>query len=103
MHSSLATVLVALTSLQTIVAAPHRPTGPRYLNSLAQSNGKLWFGTAADLPNLDGTAEQEDKEYLRILENIKNFREITPANAMKVKPKRLAASIIPRENISDEL
>ncbi|KAH8765166.1 penicillium Canescens endo-1,4-beta-xylanase Xyle [Hyaloscypha finlandica] len=51
-----------------------------YLNDLAQDNGKLWFGTAADIP---GTAEQTDKDYLRILTNPKNFGEITPANMMK--------------------
>jgi endo-1,4-beta-xylanase len=81
MHSSLTTVLVALSSLKTVLSLPHRPTGPRYLNDLAQDHGKLWFGTAADLP---GTAEQTDNEYLRILTNPKNFGEITPANYMKV-------------------
>lgn len=81
MRSSLATILVALASLQTAISAPHRPTGPRYLNDLAQGNGKLWFGTAADIP---GTGEQTDKDYLRILTNPKNFGEITPANMMKV-------------------
>lgn len=81
MHSFLATILVALASLQTAISAPHRPTGPRYLNDLARDNGKLWFGTAADIP---GTAEQTDKDYLRILTNPKNFGEITPANMMKV-------------------
>ncbi|PMD15866.1 glycoside hydrolase family 10 protein [Hyaloscypha hepaticicola] len=80
MHSSLVTFLLAFSALKIAAAAPHRPTGPRYLNSLAQDNGKLWFGTAADIP---GTAEQTDKEYLRILENPKNFGEITPANMMK--------------------
>jgi endo-1,4-beta-xylanase len=90
MHSSFATVLLALASLKTAIAAPnqirtdqkHRPTGPRYLNDLAQANGKLWFGTAADIP---GTAEQTDKEYLRILTSSRNFGEITPANMMKVR------------------
>ncbi len=82
MHSSLVNSLLAFSTLKTAAAAPHRPTGPRYLNSLAQDNGKLWFGTAADIP---GTAEQTDKEYLRILENPKKFGEITPANMMKVR------------------
>jgi endo-1,4-beta-xylanase len=82
MHSSLVTSLLAFSTLKTAAAAPRRPTGPRYLNSLAQDNGKLWLGTAADIP---GTAEQTDKEYLRILENPKNFGEITPANMMKVR------------------
>jgi len=82
MHSSLATVLVALTFCLTVMSAPQPPTPPPYLNSLAQGAGKLWFGTAADIP---GTAEQTDPDYLRILENPGNFGEITPANIMKVR------------------
>ncbi|KAN0120215.1 glycoside hydrolase family 10 protein [Hyaloscypha variabilis] len=62
------------------MSAPQPPTPPPYLNSLAQGAGKLWFGTAADIP---GTAEQTDPDYLRILENPGNFGEITPANIMK--------------------
>ncbi len=81
MHSSFATAVVALASLKTALSAPHRPTGPRYLNDLAQDQGKLWFGTAADIP---GTAEQTDNDYLRILTSNRNFGEITPANMMKV-------------------
>jgi endo-1,4-beta-xylanase len=49
------------------------------LNTLAQRGGKLWFGTAADIP---GTAETTDTAYLKVLQS--NFGEITPANAMKV-------------------
>lgn len=64
-------------------AAPHQshpqPQVEHGLNALAQSHGKLWFGTAADIP---GTAETTDPAYLKVLQ--KNFGEITPANAMKV-------------------
>jgi endo-1,4-beta-xylanase len=49
------------------------------LNALAQHRGKLWFGTAADIP---GTSETTDSAYLNVLR--KNFGEMTPANAMKV-------------------
>ncbi|KAJ5635839.1 Endo-1-4-beta-xylanase D [Penicillium longicatenatum] len=63
-------------------AAPHQshsqPKSNVDLNTLAQRAGKLWFGTAADIP---GTAETTDQAYLKILRQ--NFGEITPANAMK--------------------
>lgn len=64
-------------------AAPHqshsRSNGNVDLNALAQRAGKLWFGTAADIP---GTAETTDTAYLKVLQQ--NFGEMTPANAMKV-------------------
>lgn len=50
------------------------------LNSLARSHGKLWFGTAADIPG----PEQQDNGYMDILTEAGNFGEITPANYMKV-------------------
>lgn len=53
---------------------------PPRLNNLAVKAGKLWFGTAADIP---GTAETTDAAYLKLLKE--NFGEVTPANAMKVQ------------------
>lgn len=53
---------------------------PPYLNSLAQKEGKLWFGTASDIPG----PEQSDVEYMTILNDTNIFGEITPANYMKV-------------------
>jgi hypothetical protein len=50
MHSSVVIVLLALSSLNTVIAAPHSPTRSRYLNNFAQDYRKLWFGTAAGLP-----------------------------------------------------
>ncbi|KAJ5753765.1 Glycoside hydrolase superfamily [Penicillium nucicola] len=60
-------------------AAPHAQdhTGAG-LNALAQSQGKQWFGSAADIP---GTAETTDAAYLKILRH--EFGELTPANALK--------------------
>ena len=50
------------------------------LNEAAQKIGKLWFGTAADLP---GTTEDTDKYYMKEFNNTLDFGEATPANTMK--------------------
>ncbi|KAJ5144683.1 Endo-1-4-beta-xylanase D [Penicillium atrosanguineum] len=76
--------IIAATALLACLshAAPHQshsqPKGDIDLNSIAQRHGKLWVGTAADIP---GTAETTDAAYLKVLQ--KNFGEMTPANAMK--------------------
>ena len=57
------------------------------LNKAAKKAGKMFFGTAADIP---GTAEDEDVYYLRAFNNAKDFGEATPANAMKVRHKYLS-------------
>ncbi|KAE8447270.1 hypothetical protein EG329_010964 [Mollisiaceae sp. DMI_Dod_QoI] len=97
MHSfPLAATAVALALLQPASSSPCAPetssttsttssatassTALPYLNELAQQQGKLWFGTAADIPD---TAEASDPAYLQILENGKIFGEMTPANVMK--------------------
>ena len=51
------------------------------LNDYAKAAGKLYFGTAADIP---GTAEIIDTYYLAELNERKDWGQITPANAMKV-------------------
>lgn len=56
-------------------------TASPYLNDLAQSQGKLWFGTAADIP---GTGEDTNQEYQTILNDTDIFGQLTPANSMKV-------------------
>ena len=91
MRSYSTTAVVALALLQPTTASPwgksHPPPpspsvcGP-YLNELAQEHGKLWFGTAADIP---GTNETSDLAYMAIATNEKIFGELTPANMMKVK------------------
>lgn len=53
---------------------------PPYLNLLAKAKGKLWFGTATDIPGV----EQQDQEYMSILNDSKIFGQLTPANSMKV-------------------
>ncbi|KAF9884636.1 hypothetical protein FE257_001389 [Aspergillus nanangensis] len=73
MRLSIVTALLVGSSL----AAPHHEKGLS-LNTLAQRRGKLWFGTAADIPH---TAETTDTAYLDILK--KQFGEMTPANALK--------------------
>lgn len=50
------------------------------LNDAARALGKLFFGTAADIP---GTNETTDKYYLKEFNNRHDFGEATPANAMK--------------------
>jgi hypothetical protein len=87
MYSSLTTALILFAFLKTAASIPHgsppstsNPTGPPYLNELAQKHGKLWFGTAADIPG----PEQQDEGYMSILNDTKIFGEITPANYMKV-------------------
>ena len=55
-------------------------TGAPYLNQLIQAKGKLWLGSATDIPG----AEQQDKEYMTILNNTKLFGQLSPANSMKV-------------------
>lgn len=51
------------------------------LNDAAKRAGKLWFGTAADIP---GTNETTDPYYLKEFNNAHDFGEATPANIMKV-------------------
>jgi endo-1,4-beta-xylanase len=90
MHSYSTAAVAALTLLQPATAWPwHKPSppkecdsGPPYLNELAQQHGKLWFGTAADIP---GTNETSDAGYMAIVTNEKIFGELTPANMMKVR------------------
>ena len=50
------------------------------LNDAAKAAGKLWFGTAADIP---GTGEAQDPYYLAEFDNVHDFGEATPANIMK--------------------
>ncbi len=64
-------------------ASPPKTSSLPNLNALAQRAGKLWFGTAADIP---GTDETTDAAYLKLLKE--NFGEVTPANALKVRLDR---------------
>lgn len=55
-------------------------TGKTGLNDYAKKAGKLYFGTAADVP---GTNETTDKYYRAELANRDDWGQVTPANAMK--------------------
>lgn len=51
------------------------------LNDAAKEAGKLWFGTAADIP---ATGEADDLYYMAEFNNTHDFGGATPANIMKV-------------------
>ena len=55
-------------------------TGTKGLNDYAQETGKVYFGTAADIPG----PEQQDDAYMEQLNNTHDFGQLTPANYMKV-------------------
>jgi endo-1,4-beta-xylanase len=55
-------------------------TGRKGLNDYAKKAGKLYFGTAADVP---GTNETTDRYYRAELANKDDWGQVTPANAMK--------------------
>lgn len=59
------------------------------LNDAAKAAGKLWFGTAADIP---GTGELGDSYYMAEFNNTHDFGEATPANIMKVSLARSPTS-----------
>lgn len=87
-----AVATLAIIQAGSVGALPQRPppsSGP-YLNQLAQQHGKLWLGTAADIPD---TIQTTDEAYLAILLNDKNFGEFTPANEMKVSGQKLFRSV----------
>lgn len=56
-------------------------TGKCGLNDAAKKAGKIWFGTAADIPG----PETSDKYYMKEFNNTHDFGEATPANIMKVR------------------
>ena len=82
MQFLLATASAAFALLQTATALPATSSLPS-LNVLAKQQHKLWFGTAADIPQTNENVEQTDAAYLSILTNPNIFGEMTPANIMK--------------------
>lgn len=84
MRASLASLALAVGLAAAAPGWGKDPNPPPYLNSLAQKAGKLWFGTAADIPG----PEQSDVNYMTILNDTKIFGEVTPANYMKVQETR---------------
>jgi hypothetical protein len=73
-----ALVMTLLTSVSSSPSLRGLTSGAK-LNTLAQENGKIWFGTAADIPG----PEQEDLDYMTILNDTGIFGQLTPANYMK--------------------
>ncbi|KXT15736.1 hypothetical protein AC579_1539 [Pseudocercospora musae] len=63
------------------LASPKPPDRHHGLNLAAKAAGKLWFGTAADIPGPAG--EQQDPYYMKQLLHYKDFGEVTPGNSMK--------------------
>jgi endo-1,4-beta-xylanase len=49
------------------------------LNELARKAGKLYFGTALDNVNIGA-----DERYMKILNDTREFGQLTPANGQKV-------------------
>ena len=82
MQFSLAVASATFSVLQTATALPASSSLPS-LNVLAKQQHKLWFGTAADIPQTNENVEQTDAAYLSILTNPNIFGEMTPANIMK--------------------
>jgi endo-1,4-beta-xylanase len=62
-------VLAALATIPAVSAQ---------LNELARAAGKLYFGTATDNGELNNT------QYTAILDNKKEFGQLTPSNGQKV-------------------
>ncbi|KAI0696303.1 endo-1,4-beta-xylanase C precursor [Cerioporus squamosus] len=73
--SAPATTPISTPSGPSSTSAP-APAGTG-LNALAKAAGKLYFGTATD------NGELSDAAYTAILDNNKEFGQITPANSMK--------------------
>jgi hypothetical protein len=88
MHTfPVAVVAIALAFFKSAASLPNSRhpnpsslTAPPFLNDLARADGKLWFGTAADIPG----PEQDDEPYMTVLKDTKIFGQVTPANEMKV-------------------
>jgi hypothetical protein len=82
-----ATLALAVASAKPLASKPKRyspygqATASPYLNEIAQSKGKLWFGISTEIPG----SEQLDQEYMTILNDTKIFGQLTPANYMKVR------------------
>ncbi|KAJ3553752.1 hypothetical protein NM688_g3450 [Phlebia brevispora] len=62
---------------QAATIAPPQSTSTAKLNTLAQSIGKLYFGSATDNPDLTNTS------YVAIFDDNTTFGQTTPTNSMK--------------------
>lgn len=79
-NSSAATTATSLTSENpTGTTLTATATATNYgLNDAAKAIGKLWFGTAADIPQ---TGEIDDPYYMAQFNNTNDFGEATPGKS----------------------
>lgn len=62
------------------------PSPTKELNEYAKEAGKLYFGTASDIPPVDDQgAELYDQGYMSLLNDSNMFGQRTPANIMKAR------------------
>ncbi|KAI0067266.1 beta-1,4-endoxylanase [Artomyces pyxidatus] len=76
-QSASVTSIVSSGSTPTISGGLPGATSQAKLNTVAKMSGKKYFGTATDNPELDDTA------YTAILNDNRQFGQLTPANSMK--------------------
>ena len=73
------------TSLPSGTGTGTPPVASQELNDLAKAAGKLYFGTASDIPPVDDQgAELYDEAYMTLLNDTHMFGQRTPANIQKV-------------------
>ncbi|KAF4630971.1 hypothetical protein G7Y89_g7167 [Cudoniella acicularis] len=65
--------------MQLLLAVLALPLASAQLNELAQKAGKLYFGTATDNEDIGF----QNKTYLQILNDTKEFGQLTPSNGQK--------------------
>jgi hypothetical protein len=65
------------------------------LHTLAVKAGKKYFGTATD------NGELNNKDYTKILNNNKQFGQLTPSNGQKVRPPSQIHMPIGRPNVPE--
>ncbi|KAI5365083.1 Putative glycoside hydrolase family 10 domain, glycoside hydrolase superfamily [Septoria linicola] len=77
-HVSAVAVSSNVRTLTTTLLAS--PTGRQSgLNEAAQAAGKMWFGTAINIPG----PQQDDQHYMSEFRSSRDFGQATPANSMK--------------------
>ena len=70
------------------------PLASAQLNKLAQQAGKLYFGTALDNPSLN------DSRYMSILNDTREFGQLTPANGQKVSATHFVSGVREQKGIN---
>lgn len=71
------------------------PSPTKELNEYAVEAGKLYFGTASDIPPVDDQgAELYDEGYMSLLNDTRMFGQRTPANIQKVCTSQISITHI---------